>query len=108
MVPFKFKSAMENDELYPEGWRQRKLFGDRKKQQPNKQPRMEDPRLKEAEQELEMERLAKQQRQQDERNISQQNQSSNGQSQQEEVAESTMDSGENGGDSESSHSTDLQ
>ena len=84
-------SNKQNDELYPEGWRHRKFFGDRKKQQPSKQPRMEDPRLKEAEQELERERIALQQRQEDERNASLQNQSPNGPAQQE-ATESTEDS----------------
>ena len=32
-VPFKFKSLMETDELYPEGWRHRKFFGDRRNSQ---------------------------------------------------------------------------
>ena len=68
VVPFKFRSVMENDELYPEGWRHRKFFGGRKlTDQKKKQPRLEDPRLKEAEQELERERVAIQQRQEDER-----------------------------------------
>ena len=106
MVPFKFKSVMENDELYPEGWRHRKFFGDRKKQNPNKQPRIEDPRLKEAEQELERERIALQQRQEDERNASLQNQSPNGPAQQE-ATESTENSA-GGGLSESSNSSAMQ
>ena len=68
VVPFKFKNIMENDELYPEGWRHRKFFGGRKlTDQKKKQPRLEDPRLKEAEQELERERNAVKQRQEDER-----------------------------------------
>ena len=95
MVPFKFKSLMENDELYPEGWRHRKFFGDRRKQ-PNKQPRLEDPRLREAEQELEKERIAAQNTQQDERNISQEKQPENVQPQQD-TGESTLDSSEQGG-----------
>ena len=106
MVPFKLKSVMENDELYPKGWRQRKFFGDRKKQNPNKQPRIEDPRLKEAEQELERERIALQQRQEDERNASLQNQSPNGPAQQE-ATESTENSA-GGGLSESSNSSAMQ
>ena len=74
-VPFKFKSLMENDELYPEGWRHRKFYGDRKnQQQKSKHPKVEDPRLKEAEQELERERLELLQRQEDERVSAQQNQ----------------------------------
>ena len=52
---------------------------------------MEDPRLKEAEEELERGRLALQHRQQDERNVSQQDQP-NGQPDQD-MAESIIDSG---------------
>ena len=63
-VPFRFKDLMENDELYPEGWRHRKFFGDRKKQS-NKQARLDDPRLREAEQELEREKIAMQLSQED-------------------------------------------
>jgi hypothetical protein len=67
-LPFKFRDVMENDELYPQGWRHRKFFGDRKNQeQRTKQPRMEDPRVGESEQELEREKVALQQRQEDER-----------------------------------------
>ena len=67
VVPFKFKDLMEKDELYPEGWRHRKFFGGRKiSDQKKKQPRLEDPRLKEAEEELEKERIEVQKRQEDE------------------------------------------
>ena len=67
-VPFKYKAVMENAELYPQGWRHRKFFGDRNsKDQKSKHAKMEDPRLREAEQELERDRLAHQQRQEDER-----------------------------------------
>ena len=58
---------MEKDELYPEGWRHRKFFGGRKiSDQKKKQPRLEDPRLKEAEEELEKERIELLKRQEDE------------------------------------------
>ena len=67
-VPFKFKSLMENDELYPEGWRHRKFFGDRRNnQQKSKHAKLSDSRIKEAEQELEKERLELLQRQDEER-----------------------------------------
>ena len=67
VVPFKFKELMENDELYPEGWRHRKFFGGRKiSDQKKKQPRLEDPRLKEAEDELEKERMEVVKRQEEE------------------------------------------
>ena len=67
VVPFKYKDLMENDELYPEGWRHRKFYGGRKlSDQKKKQPRLEDSRVREAEQELERERNALQQRQEDE------------------------------------------
>ena len=56
-VPFRFRDVMESDELYPVGWRHRKFFGGRPKQQPSKQPRLEDTRIKDAEQELERENL---------------------------------------------------
>ena len=103
-VPFKFKDVMENNELYPEGWRHRTFFGGRPKQQPNKQPRLEDTRLKEAEQELERERLDLQQKER----IARQTQSGNIQ-EQHVTAESTVDCMEDGGGlSESSKQTDLQ
>ena len=101
-VPFKFKDVMENDELYPEGWRHRKFFGGRPKQQPNKQPRLEDTRLKEAEQELERENL--EQKQQEERDAL-----SGNIEDQPVTAESAVDSMEDGGGlSESSNQTNLQ
>ena len=67
VVPFRFKAVMENDESYPEGWRHRKFFGGRKKPEQNKQPRVEDIRVREAEQELERERVVLQARQEKER-----------------------------------------
>ena len=67
---------MDNDEHYPEGWRHKKFFGDRRKQL-NKQPRHEDTRLREAEQELEREIIALQHTQQDETNTTQEKQPNN-------------------------------
>ena len=68
---------------------------------------MEDPRLKDAEQELERERLAMQKSQEDERKAALQNQSENAPAQPEEASESTLDS-TGGGLSESSNSSDKQ
>ena len=98
---------MESDELYPEGWRHRKFFGGRPKQQPSKQPRLEDTRIKDAEQELEREKHDLLQKQQEER-ADIHTQSGNIQ-EQPVTAESTLDSIEDGGDlSGSSKPTDLQ
>ena len=56
--------------MYPEGWRHRKFFGGRKiTDQKKKQPRLDDPRIKAAEQELEREKNALKERQEDERRI---------------------------------------
>ena len=72
-VPFKFKDLMENDELYPVGWRHRKFFGDRRNtQQKSKHAKLADSRVKEAEQEIEKERLELLQRQEEERTSAQQ------------------------------------
>jgi hypothetical protein len=104
VVPFKFKSLMDNDELYPEGWRHRKFFGGRKlTDQKKKQPRLEDPRFKEAEQELERERVAIQQRQEDER-LAAENQH---EEMQPDATPLAASSGENVG-SETSNSMDSQ
>jgi hypothetical protein len=95
---------MDNDELYPEGWRHRKFFGGRKlTDQKKKQPRLEDPRFKEAEQELERERVAIQQRQEDER-LAAENQH---EEMQPDATPLAASSGENVG-SETSNSMDSQ
>ena len=67
VVPYKYREVMENDELFPEGWRHRKFYGSRNtSDQKKKQPRLEDSRVKEAGQELERERNALNLRQEDE------------------------------------------
>ena len=62
-VPFKFKVLMENDELYPPGWKHRRFFGARKrKENQAKKGRVEpdqvDAMLRERELEAESLRLS--------------------------------------------------
>ena len=42
IVPYRFKSMMEKDEVYPSGWRHRKFFGSRNFKDKNKKPRLDE------------------------------------------------------------------
>ena len=41
VVPFRFKSIMENDEVYPTGWKHRTFFGGRNAKDKDKRPRLD-------------------------------------------------------------------